>query len=108
MGNWGRTNRHVPVQQARAILQHDKSDNGHDYFSRRAVAGGIIRDDLSGRATLLSHQFLEETYRNLHVYALLQQDIENIHVLVHSTPQVLSLTSNRYDVILIHILSVAN
>ena len=81
--------------------------SGHDRSSRRTVARKFVRDDLSGRATLTFHQFLEETDCSLLVLAFLHQDIENIPVLIYRTPQLSPFTSNRYDVNIIQLPCVA-
>jgi len=60
--------------------------SGHDNFSRRAVAGELVRDYLSGRATLPLHQFPEKTLCSLFILTLLHQDIKNIAVLIYSSP----------------------
>ncbi len=68
-----------------------------------AIARKFVRNDLSGRASLPSHQFPEEPHCHLSVLTLLNQDIENITILINRTPQVSLLTSSRHDVNLIHV-----
>ena len=62
---------------------------------RRAIAFQLVRDDHPGHVGQALEEFAEELLRRLLVPTTLDENIQHVAVLVHSTPQGMPLTVDR-------------
>ena len=80
---------------ARAILQHDNSDRGHDYFFRRAVAGGLsvtifLAEQPCSRISFLIVQAYARPNLLHHLFSFYSSQpipLKNISTLIAASPQ---------------------
>ena len=72
-------------------------DPGQDLALRRAVALQLIRDDDPRDIPQALEQLAKELLRRVLIAPALDQDIEDVVVLVDSTPQVMALPVDRHE-----------
>ena len=61
------------------------------------VAAHLVGDQLAGETTLFLQQFSKESDRGTSIPSRLDQDIKDVTVLIHGSPQVLLATIDRHE-----------
>ena len=69
-------------------------DTGHDLSSRRAVALELICDDYSGYVFQPLQELAKELLRCFFISAALDQDVQNVAILIHCSPQIMNAPVN--------------
>jgi hypothetical protein len=70
-------------------------DRRHDYSVRSTLAPQLVGDKPSRFGSLALQKLAKEAFRRTLISPRLNKDIEHVAVLVHSAPEILSLTVDR-------------